>query len=321
MESSILYYAARTLLFILKILPKFLGIRTLAFCATLFYWLDSKHRRIAEVNLRIAFPRLSRRERRRIAVRSFQATSLNLLELSRMPSLTRDRISSLAAYDCHSGLNNYLEAVRRGKPILYLTGHFSSWELLPTAHALHGYPLSFVTRPLDNLPLEKYLTQIREAAGNQVISKRSAGKEILRCLRSAGSVGLLLDQNTDPKEAVYADLFGLPAATNASLAILALRTEATVLPGYLTLMKNGRYSIKFLPPLDTLRTGDHDRDVRENTALYNRIVESIIREQPESWLWGHKRWHYQNEEPPGLLYRLSDAGLENYLKKAQKIGE
>jgi Kdo2-lipid IVA lauroyltransferase/acyltransferase len=318
LESSLYYIAARTVLSLLRFIPRTAALGIIRQCAGLYYWLDSKHRRIARVNLRIAMPHLSERKRGQIARRSFQMTAENLLALSRMPGLTPANISAWVHYDSALGLNNYRKAVDRGKPILYLTGHFSAWELLPAAHALYGYPLSFVTRPLDDPALEKYLTRARESSGNKVISKKNAGKEILRTLRKSGSVGILVDQNTDPREAIFCEFFGLPASTSTSLALLGLRTEATVLPGYLTVMKKGRYMIKFLPPVDLIRTGDRDQDIRQNTCLFNRVLESIIREQPESWLWGHKRWHYQDQEEPGLIYRLNQDALDKYLQKHQK---
>jgi KDO2-lipid IV(A) lauroyltransferase len=283
--------------------------------ATGAYYLDFRHRHIARVNLTIAFPQLSQSARNRIARNSFQNTAMNLLEISRLPDLTPDNISSLVAYDSEFGLNNYRTACAKGKGILYLTGHFSAWELLPAAHALHGYPLSFVTRPLDNAFLDRYMRMLRESKGNRVITKKNSARPILKDLKSKGTAGILIDQNTSPQEGLFIDFFGLPAATTTGMAFLALHTEAPVLPGYLTPTRNGRYTIKFLPPIEVLRTGDMQHDIEAVTRKFNVILEQIIREQPESWLWGHKRWKYQPSGNPQNLYALSQQELEQFLKK------
>ncbi len=308
------------MLLIFRFLPRFCASRILNLLAIATYYLDAHHRHIARVNLRIAFPELSCRERRRIARRSFQSTAQNLLEVSRLTRLSSRNISTLVEYDPEAGMNNFQAAAARKKPILYLTGHFSAWELLPTAHALFGHPLSFVTRPLDNPALEKDLVRLRQAAGNTVISKKNSSRQILKTLKEAGSVGILMDQNTDPQEGVFADFFGLPAATTSGVALFALKTDATVLPGYLTPMRHGLYRIRFLPPLDLIRTGDRTRDILENTRLFNRVLESIVREQPESWLWGHKRWKNQPSGEPTDIYMLSEEELEAFLAKNQHIG-
>jgi Kdo2-lipid IVA lauroyltransferase/acyltransferase len=240
---------------------------------------------------------------------------MNLLEVSRLPSLTPANIASLVEYDPVFGLENYRAALAKGKGILYLTGHFSSWELLPTAHALHGYPLSFLTRPLDNAPLEKYLLTVRESKGNKVINKKNSARAVLKSLSSGATAGILMDQNTSLQEGIFVDFFGIPAATTTSVALFALRTDSPVLPGYLTRMRSGKYTIKFLPPIDVVRTGDTRRDLEMNTRHFNRILEEIIREQPESWLWGHKRWKYQPPGNPPDLYSLSDEELSAFLQK------
>ncbi len=304
-----------------RLLPRILSVGLLRTVAVFAYYLDFRHRHIAFVNLNIAFPDLSDRQRSKIACRSFQNTALNLLEISRLPLLTSENISSLVAYDNDLGLKNYREACAKGKGILYLTGHFSAWELLPAAHALYGYPLSFVTRPLDNRPLEEYMLKIRESKGNQVISKKNSSRHILKTLKAGGTAGILMDQNTSLQEGMFVDFFGIPAATTTSVALFALRTEAPVLPGYLTPLCNGRYTIKFLPPVEVVRTGDMNRDLEINTRHFNEILETIVREQPESWLWGHKRWKNQPPGHPSDLYRLSKKALADFLDRKRNNGE
>jgi Kdo2-lipid IVA lauroyltransferase/acyltransferase len=221
-------------------------------------------------------------------------------------------------YDTEQGLQNFEAAQAKGKGILYLTGHFSSWELLPSAHALHGYPLSFITRPLDNIFLEQYLLKLRESKGNQVLNKKNSARQILKNLRSNGTAGILMDQNTSLQEGIFIDFFGIPAATTTGIAFFALHTEAPVLPGYLTPKRNGRYTIKFLPPIEIIRTGDMTRDLEVNTRRFNEVLEDIIREQPESWLWGHKRWKYQPDGNPPDLYKLSRHELSEFISQRRR---
>jgi len=290
-------------------------IRVMALAA---YRLDSRHRHIAAVNLRIAFPDLPKSRQTEIARKSFQNTALNLLEISRISRLNRENISSLVQYDPDSGLENFRAAQAAGKGILYLTGHFSAWELLPAAHALYGHPLSFITRPLDNGLLDRYLQQLRESVGNSVINKKNALRSVLKTIKENGSVGILMDQNTSLQEGIFAEFFGLPAATATALTLLALRTDAPILPGYLTPMRNGCYRIKFLKPIEVTRTGDRYRDVEINTRKLNAVLEKIVREQPESWLWGHKRWKYQPPENPQDLYGLSEGDLDRFLQSKNR---
>jgi len=317
LDSLAVYILARLGIALFRVLPRAAGAALIGALASVFYRLDRRHRRIADVNLRIAFPSLPKRARERIARRSFRNAALNLLEISRLPALSPANIPRLAVYDEVEGLDNYREARRRGKGILYLTGHFSSWELLPTAHALYGHPLAFTTRPLDNARLERYLSSIRSLHGNRVVPKGNSARTILRELHSGRDFGILMDQNTSPEEGIFARFFGVPAATTSSVALFALRTGAPVLPGYLTPMERGRYRIRFLPPMEAVRTGDKERDIEVNTQRFNDVLERIVREQPESWLWGHRRWKNQPPENPQDLYALSPGELAAFLRRVR----
>ncbi len=299
-----------------RIVPRAVAHPVVDMLASIVYYVNPYHRRIADINLRIAFRGLGPAERRRIARSSFQNTGRNLLEISRMPLLRSGTIHQLVEYDPENGLNNYLAAHSRGKGVIYLTGHFSAWELLPAAHAVYGYPLGFVTRPLDNRALESYLLQMRRLPGNHVISKKNAARLILQALKSGADVGILMDQNTSSQEGVFADLFGVPAATSTAVARFALRTDAAVIPVFLTPMQGGRYRMKFLPHLELVRTGDDDHDIEANTRRFNRVLESIIREHPDSWLWGHKRWKNQPAGNPDP-YSLSPEEFDRFLDKVR----
>jgi len=312
LDSYLLYLIARLTLGGLRLVPRAAAIRLLDTLASMAYRMDAVHRRIAHTNLTIAFPELSDAEHDRIARRSFMNTARNLLEVSVMPGLTRENIGRLVQYDPEFGLNHYQAAHVPGKGVLFLTGHFSAWELLPAAHALHGYPLSFITRPLDNPRLERYMVRIREHAGNRVIAKRNSARQILTALKSGSDVGILMDQNTFLSEGAFVDLFGLPAATTTSVALLALRTDSPVIAGYIKPSPGGRYLIRFLPPVELTRTGDANRDTILNTQKFNHIIEGIIREQPDTWLWGHMRWKYRPTGEPDL-YSLSLPDLRSYL--------
>jgi KDO2-lipid IV(A) lauroyltransferase len=121
-----------------------------------------------------------------------------------------------------------------------------------------------------------------------------------------------MDQNTTLQEGVFADFFGVPAATSTGVARFALHTGAAVVPVFLTPMRQGRYRMKFLPHLELVRTGNDDHDIEVNTQRFNQVLESIVRENRDSWLWGHKRWKNQ---PPGNPdpYSLRPAELARFL--------
>src|SRR5688572_7816358 len=181
-------------------------------------------------NLRMVLPELTDTEREQILRGCFDNLGRLLVEFTHFPELNKSNISQFVVHD---GLENYLEGMRRGRGVIFMTAHFGAWELSSFAHSVHGYPLKFVVRPIDNPRVEALISQFRTLSGNVPIQRRSAARDILKALRENEAVGILFDQNTTRSEGVFADFFGIPAATTPAIATFALRTGAAVVPGFL----------------------------------------------------------------------------------------
>jgi KDO2-lipid IV(A) lauroyltransferase len=215
-------------------------------------------------------------------------------EFSQFPKYTRENIKRIVAVD---GAEHFEAARARGKGVLFLTGHMSAWELAPFAHALYGHPLHFLVRPVANRRVDALINSYRCFSGNAPIEKNRAARAVLKVLGDGGTVGILADHNTVIEEGVFVDFFGIPASTTSGLARIALRTDATVVPGFLRWDEpSGKYRLGFAPAVELSRTGDEERDVVENTARFTKIIECFVRAHPDQWLWVHKRW---KTRPPG----------------------
>jgi len=258
------------------------------FVARILYALLPKLRKIAEFNVRLAFPDWSDAQRSLVKRGMLRNLGWMAAEFARFPSYTDENIDETLILD---GQDNFLAAQRRGKGVLYLTGHIGAWELSSFAHALYGFPLHYMARPLDNLQLNSLVNQYRCLSGNRPIYKNESARMLLKILRSAGTVGILADQNTMPDEGMFVDFFGTPACTTTGIARVALHTDAAVVPGYAYWDESiGKYRLRFEPAVELSRTGDTERDVFVNTQKFAKVIEGIIRKYPEQWVWVHARW-------------------------------
>lgn len=245
-------------------------------------------------NLQLAFPDMSESERKGIVRGMIRQIGWMAGEFSQFPKYTATNISQIVTID---GAKNFDCAQRRGKGVLFLTGHMSAWELAPFAHALYGHPLHFLVRPVANPRVDALINRYRCLSGNQPIEKNRSARAILKVLSEGGTVGILADTNTSLDEGVFVDFFGRPACTTSGIARIALHTDAAVVPGFLAWDSNEKkYHLHFARALDLVRTGDEDADVRENTARFMAVIEAYVREHPNQWLWVHKRW---KTRPPG----------------------
>jgi Kdo2-lipid IVA lauroyltransferase/acyltransferase len=265
--------------------------------ARILFAVTPKLRKTAECNLRLAFPEWT--DAQRAATISGMVRSLGWMaaEFALMPRYTRENIEEVIVLD---GQENFLEGQRRGKGVLFLTAHMGAWELSSFAHALYGYPLHYMARPLDNARLDALVNRYRGLSGNAPIFKNESARAMLKILKDAGTVGILADQNTMPEEGVFVDFFGVPACTTTGIARVALHTGAAVVPGYAVCDESlQKYRLRFEPPLELIRTGDTARDILENTQRFAKVTEEIIRKYPQQWVWVHARWKTRPAgEPP-----------------------
>jgi KDO2-lipid IV(A) lauroyltransferase len=294
LQTDLEYAAVRLLLGALGLLPRRLAVAAGRGFGHLAYLLAGGLRRTGLRNLELAFPEMPEGERRRTLRRSVVGLGRQLGYFSHFPRMTRDELAALVEYD---GIEILHEAQARGRGVIFLTGHLGAWEVLSFAHSALHNPISFMVRRLDNPRVERLVDGVRTRYGNRAIDKKMAARSALKLLREGGTLGILADLNTQPNEGVFVPFFGRPACTTSGIAVLALRTDASVIPVVAPWHEErGRYVFHGSPIVELVRTGDHDRDVEINTARFAAAFEEQVRRFPDQWLWIHKRW---KTRPPG----------------------
>lgn len=288
MKDWLAYAVAWSVLKVVGLLPLSLARAAGAAVATVLLAFSPKLQKTGEFNLRLAFPDWSDAQRQNTLREMTRSLGWMAAEFARMPGYSRQHIGDVIVLDGHE---NFLEGQRRGKGVLFLTAHIGAWELSSYAHALYGYPLHYMARPLDNTRLDALVNRYRGLSGNLPIFKNESARAMLKILKEAGTIGILADQNTMPQEGIFVDFFGTPACTSAGIARVALHTGAAVVPGYAVWDHSlQKYRLRFEPPLELIRTGDPQRDIFENTQRFTKVTEDIIRKYPEQWVWIHARW-------------------------------
>lgn len=292
------YAAVRVVLMALGLLPRSVARGLAVEVARVLYALMPKLRKTAELNLRMAFPEWNERQRAEVIRGMVKNLGWMAAEFARLPKYSKENIAEMVVLDGHE---NFLEGQRRGKGVLYLTGHIGAWELSSFAHALYGYPLHYMARPLDNRRMDELVNGYRCLSGNRPIFKNESARVMLKVLQDAGTIGILADQNTLPAEGVFVDFFGKAACTTTGIARVALHTDAAVVPGY-AVWDQGiqKYRLRFEPAIELIRTGNAEQDILENTQNFAKVLEGIIRKYPEQWVWVHARWKMRPKGEPAL---------------------
>jgi KDO2-lipid IV(A) lauroyltransferase len=253
------------------------------------YYLDMEHRKVASQNLDLAFGQeKSKEELRNIAKKSFENLGMMAMEFFRIPNLNIQTFQKKVKVE---GLERALKVLDENRGALLLLGHFGNWELMALMSKVIGRPIVVIAKPIKRNPwLYQWILKSRERIGLIVIPPRNATPKVLQALSENQIVGVLFDQRGKRSQGIWADFFGRKVPTTPGLAVMALRSKAPVIPVFMVREGQGRHHLFIKEPLKLIHTGDFRKDVEANTQLFNHVIESIVRQYPEQWLWIHRRW-------------------------------
>ena len=255
---------------------------------TLLALIPSSRASIVHENIRRAFRGTELAEHpKRLTRRIFVHFGQMLFEVPHILRLTNENLNKFVVFQ---DMDNLVRAIDKDKGVFILTAHFGNWELLSAALSLRLRNPAIVVRPIDFPPFDRFMRDLRSRFGTEIIPKQRAMRRLLGAMKKRKIVGILLDQNVDWYEGAFVNFLGKRACTNKGLALLALKTEAPVIPVFSVRQKDGRFRIIIDREVNLVRTGDKTKDVEDNTELFTAVIEEFVRRYPDHWFWFHRRW-------------------------------
>lgn len=294
---------------ILKLFPLTSIWRIGRFVGTVAYFVAGKYRRLALNNLRIAFGReKSEPERRRIAREHFKSLFANLLCGFKLPLMTE---AEICRHVRSEGTERAQAAFDDGKrPILNLVLHASCWEILTQVPSMYvrGHKAGAIYQALRNPWLNSLVLRRREKLGYTLFDRQAGFNAPMKFMREGGQIGVLVDQHAG-YQGLWCPFFDRLASTTTIAALMAMRTDAAVLPMMVYNDGPARWRLVCAPEVKST-----DSSAESLTVAINVAVERLVREQPECWFWVHNRWKLPN--PYFLLtnssYRRGTAFPQGY---------
>ena len=277
----------KVLIFTVSLFPRqvmlFIGrtLGLLTYCTRLFYWA------VVWRNINIVFGGTkTKKEMRKVAKGFYKHVGMSIMEVFYDRPLSEDFVQGRVEF---VGLENFDNALKKGKGVLGMTAHYGSWEMLGYLMGYKGYSLDSIYNPFKNPYLDTMMRQKRARYGGSPIAKENAVVNILRSLKQNRIVPMLFDQRADVGEAIEVNFFGRPSRTNKGLAMIALRTGAPVVPFFIERTDRG-HRITVHEEVELVDTGNRDEDIKVNSEKFNAILEERILAAPEQWYWFLPRW-------------------------------
>ena len=241
-----------------------------------------KRRAIALRNLQLCFPEWSDAQTKAVLRAHFESLGMGLVELAMAAWCSDQQVRELVDVKGNEHLG---DALREGRGVIAMSGHFPALEFTARALDLPPSGLVAVYRPGGNAVFAYLVNRARLKTAADTLSKYDV-RGMVKALRSGAVLWYAGDQMTDAKSAELAPFFGEPAMTGTALGRLARISGAPVVPWFTRRLKNGRYQVELLPALEGL-AGESPQQEAERV---NALVEEQVRRAPEQYYWIHRRF-------------------------------
>lgn len=284
-----------TLKFLIFILPSSLQNLLAKFLAFAFMKLKKKRFHIVMTNLDLAFGETKTKEEKlEIAKKCYYNFAKYLgINFILNQNTTKQKILKQVVFKNEHFL---LDAIRSGRPIIVTTAHFGQWEIFGLAVAARFGASSVLGRKLDSSVMDKILRANRAQFDVELIDKNGGAKDILKALKARRIVGILVDQNTAPKDGIKVQFFGKDVLHTPAASVLAQKTNALIINAFIYQKGENLNEICFEEPID-ISTFDKEDAVQKATQMQCSACEEMVRARPEEYFWFHQRFKrfYENE--------------------------
>ena len=182
---------------------------------------------------------------------------------------------------------NILEAIRSSKkPVIFVSGHFSNFELMAMHLERSGIELSAIYRPLNNIFLNVFMERLRTKyiCKNQIKKGIGGLKKLLALKKNNISTALMIDQRVS--EGILSNFFNEKALTTTIPAQLVKKFDMPIIPIYIERLNGINFKITINDPIRF----PTNSSVESITDHLNKVLEKMIMKKPESWIWSHNRW-------------------------------
>ncbi|MCH8904364.1 MAG: lysophospholipid acyltransferase family protein [Bacteroidetes bacterium] len=242
-------------------------------------------RKVILQNLANAFPDMSDGERKVIMKKYYKNLSdvtlenVKMLTISRSEVLKRCKIVNQSMFDSYE---------KDGKSIIAVSSHYCNWELGGFSIALNAnHQLLAAYLPLSNKYFDNLVNKMRKKFGAILVEPERIARAMVEHKENLTISVYIADQAPLHSDQAYWTTFlnqDTPVFTGPEK--IAKLVDSPVVYLYMQRIKRGYYTI------EVIAINDKPRETEENetTEKQLRVLENIIKERPENWLWSHKRW-------------------------------
>jgi KDO2-lipid IV(A) lauroyltransferase len=184
-------------------------------------------------------------------------------------------------------LNSIIE---NNKPVIFVSGHFSNFELMSMELTKKNINLATIYRPLNNFFLNPFMEYLRKKyiCPNQIKKGLPGVKDSIKYIKNNFSIALMVDQRVS--EGKKLPFFEHMALTTTLPAQLALKFNIDIVPIYIARKIDNNFQMEVYEPIKVFNDSDAETNKLNISIKLNKILEQMISRDPGQWIWTHNRW-------------------------------
>ncbi len=241
--------------------------------------------KVARRNLKLAFPEKDAAWHEQIMRAQWENVGRTFAEFPLM-----DRLRPSTGRVTLVNGERLAEIAASGKPVVFVSGHLSNWEVMPAAIVDSGVVCEMTYRAANNPYIDARWKKSRARYGVQLFAPKGGdgSRELLAGMGRGASVALMNDQKFN--NGLPGTFFGHLVHTAPAPTRLALRFGTVLQPMSVRRTKGARFEAIVHDPIQVPNTGDRTADIKAGVDAINAFMEARVRERPEEWFWVHRRF-------------------------------
>ena len=283
------YFLQFTIILSLFITFKIVGLHNASFmgsCLAKIFGPLFRSKKIIEKNLKICFKNVDQKKIKRISLGMWGNIGRTFSEYVFLNNFQKNHNHLIKLNG-----TEYLDEIKNSnKPVVFVSGHFSNFELLGTKLNRYGIRFCAIYRPLNNIflnPIMEYL-RLKYVCPIMIKKGRSNIRELLNKIKSGYSVIIIADQRTSEGKKI--EFFNCPALTTTIPAQISLKYNCKIVPLRMERLSYNNFEMTIYKPFEYKKSDNYEKDTYNLTLQVNKQLEKMILKRPEQWLWSHNRW-------------------------------
>ena len=242
-----------------------------------------RSKKIIKSNIQRAIPKIDLNEINNIKKNMWNNYGRTLSEYMFLKNFRNNKLES----NIHLEGEAILEQIKNEKtPVIFVSGHFSNFELMAMQIEKSGVNLAAIYRPLNNIFLNILMEKIRKKyiCKNQIKKGTSGIRQLLKLYKKGCSIALMIDQRVS--EGIKSKFFDEDAFTTTVPAQFIKKFNCKVVAIYIERFNNINFNIKIEQPIEFSKDSSTEKITRD----LNIWLEKMILKDPGKWIWSHNRW-------------------------------